>query len=129
MSGGHSPFPSTREIDVTRTVYHFTFKRGVPMRAVEDALVVASLAADALRDGGRDICDAVRLPNDAPRSCVIDARTESGAVLLRVFFAFVVSMFGPRAFRVVTEGDRAERRRGPRPRRRCAACAAAGVAR
>ena len=104
------------EATLTRTIYHFTFTKDVPIDAVEDALLLAEIAATAVEKHPRGACrlDARR------RACVIDARSAPGAALLRVFFAYVVGMFGVGAFRVVTAEDLAERhgreRRGRAPR-------------
>lgn len=92
---------------MTRTTYHFTFERRVPPDAVEDALVLAVLAAEALREGG-DEEDTLHVLDEDRRTCIVDATTDSGADTLRIFEAFVTSMFGRRAFRVVTAEDLAE---------------------
>lgn len=106
---------------MTRTIYHFTFRANVCLDAVEDALLLAVLAAEALHGAGRDAPDVVHLPADAPRTYVIDARTKAGNAVLRVFFAYVFRMFGPRAFRVVTAEDLGERTgRRRKPVQRCA---------
>ncbi len=112
---------------MTRTTYHFTFLKSVPMDAVEDALVLAVLAAEAIHDGDRAVARAVHLPESLPRVCVIDARTNAGRTVLRVFFAYVTGMFGVRAFRVVTTEDLERRAAGARGKcRHCARRAGAG---
>lgn len=108
---------------MTPTTYHFTFKENVCLDAIEDALVLAAIAATAVaKDPGEAYeFDARR------RTCVIDGRSAAGRALVRVFFAYVLGMFGPRAFRVVTAEDLAEQRR-PRARRSCR-CGRAGARR
>jgi predicted outer membrane lipoprotein len=108
---------------LTRTTYHFTFARHVPIEAVEDALVLAVLAATAVAKHPRG---AHRL-DPRRRTCSIDARSAAGAALLRVFFAYVLGMFGAGAFRVVTAEDLAERR--TRTCRSCSHRRAAGARR
>jgi len=104
---------------LTRTTYHFTFTKKADLQSVEDALVLASIAGEAL---GSDEPDRVTTHViDATRRTVrIDGRTAPGAATLRVFLALVSEMFGPCAFRVVTAEDRDE----PRARR-CRRCGGA----
>ena len=94
---------------MTRTTYHFTFAAKVDLDTVEDALVLASIAGEALGDDAADRV-TTHVLDDRSRTVVIDARSEPGAATLRVFLAFVSEMFGPRAFRVVTAEDLDERR-------------------
>lgn len=114
---------------MTRTTYHFTFDRRVPIEAVEDALVLAVLAATAVAKYPRG---AHRL-DARQRTCSIDARSAAGAALLRVFFAYVLGMFGADALSVVTAEDLAERgrreRRGKERRRAPRTCSCGAVAR
>ncbi len=109
-----------RRIPLTRTKYHFTFERNVNLRSVEDALVLASIAGEAL---GTDTPDRVttHVLDVKRRTVAIDGRAEPGAATLRVFLALISEMFGPRAFRVVTAEDRTEQRSHRRLCRRCRA--------
>lgn len=108
---------------MTRTVYLFTFERGVAIDAVEDALVVAAVAGEAMHADER--ADVLHVLDRRNRTCALDARTESGATTLSVFFALVTALAGPEGFRVVTAEDLAERkrrtRRGKAGRRRTGA--------
>jgi hypothetical protein len=99
---------------MTRTTYHFTFKSAVPMRAVEDALLLAAIAARAVAGDESRGRRTTHVVDDRGRTCVIDARTAAGAALLRIFFAYVTQMFGVCAFRVVTAEDLVPSRRAPR---------------
>jgi hypothetical protein len=103
---------------MTRTTYHFTFTSAVPMDAVEDALVVAAIAARAVAEEKAPARRTTHVLDDRRRTCVVDARTAEGAALLRIFFAYVVVMFGVCAFRVVTAEDLVPPRRAPRRRSR-----------
>ena len=96
---------------MTRTVYVFTFQRSVPLDAVEDALVLAAVAAEALHD---DTDEVTHLLDRGNRTCVLDARTATGHTSLRVFLGFVTALFGDDAFRIVTKEDLAERDRRTR---------------
>ena len=103
---------------MTRTTYQFTFTSAVPMDAVEDALVVAAIAARAVteeKSPGRRTTHAL---DERRRTCVVDARNAEGAALLRIFFAYVIVMFGVCAFRIVTAEDLVPPRRAPRRRSR-----------
>lgn len=114
---------------MTRTVYVFTFQRSVPLDAVEDALVLAALAAEALHD---DTGEITHVLDHEDRTCVLDARTASGAATLRIFLGFVGAIFGDDAFNVVTAEDLAEshgRERRQRQRSRCSCRRAAGARR
>jgi hypothetical protein len=103
---------------MTRTTYHFTFAAAVPMDAVEDALLLAAIAADAVADERDSARRTTHILDDKSGTCVIDARTAAGAVLVRVFFAYVSVMLGLRAFRVVTGEDLVRPRRDRRRRAR-----------
>jgi hypothetical protein len=107
---------------VTRTVYVFTFQRSVPLGAVEDALVLAAVAAEALHD---DTDEVTHLLDHEDRTLVLDARTARGNTTLRVFLGFVTAVVGEEAFRVVTAEDLDERHR--RRGARCSCRRAKGV--
>ncbi len=112
---------------MTRTTYHFTFAKRVPPDAVEDALVLAVFAAEALREGS-DEDDTLHVLDAHRRTCVVDATTDAGADTLRIFEAFVSAMFGRRSFRVVTGEDLAEAAGRADAPRGCT-CECAGAAR
>ena len=106
---------------MTRTVYVFTFKRSVRLGAVEDALVLAAVAAESLH---HDVGEVTHLLDHDDRTCVLDARTPTGHTTLQVFLALVTRMFGEDAFGLVTAEDLDEQH-GRRDRCTCRRAAGA----
>lgn len=85
---------------MTPTIYRYRFDRKVPPQGVEDSLVLAVLAAEGLHGAARVEMDAAtRMDKDLNR-CVIDATTQIGQDIARVFTSFLIHEFGRDAFAV-----------------------------
>lgn len=81
-------------------VYQFTFAAEIPFESVEVTLLRAILAAEALHGETQVRLDAAHCLDAEQRTCVIDARTDVGRDLNRLFAGFACREFGPDAFRV-----------------------------
>jgi len=85
---------------VKAEIYRYQFNKGVPMVEVEESLHLAILAAECLHGEASVRLDADYRFGRAKRSCVIDASTEVGRDICRIFTGFAIKEFGEDAFRV-----------------------------
>jgi hypothetical protein len=108
---------STADTRSGRTVYRLTFRIPVAMEAVEETLLLAILAVGCLHGGAAVRLDAGYAIDPGDRAVVLDAGTEIGRAVARVFIGFCTHEFGDDAFAVV----RAARPRGDPPRARAPA--------
>jgi hypothetical protein len=88
---------------VGTTSYRFEFGRKVPLKKVEESLLLAMVVVESLH--GRS---AVRLGvsfylDEKERSCVVDASTEVGLDLARILTGFLAEEFGEDAFKVTRD--------------------------
>ena len=90
---------------MNRKFYKYDFDRKVPMREVENSLLLAVLAVECLygRSGIRN--DAVFELHLKKRSCVIDAATDIGGSIARIFTGFLCQEFGEEVFKVKRVGN------------------------
>src|SRR5262245_15914876 len=86
-------------------VYRYRFAPGTSPHDVEAALVLAILATEALRGESQTRLDAAHHFEPESLSCAIEASTESGRDLNRLFVGFVRREFGEDAFRVERVAD------------------------
>jgi len=100
-----------------KDMVRYTFARSVSMREVEETLLLAVLAVESLFGESTVRLDASFSVDSSCRACVIDASTEVGRAICRVFTGFVSREFGSEAFKI-------ERVDSP-PAKEAAACAAA----
>jgi len=85
---------------VSRDIYRYRFERDVPMREARESLLLAVLAAECLHGESRVRLDAEYRFSRAKRTCVIDATTEVGRDISRIFTGFAIKEFGEDAFHV-----------------------------
>ena len=69
--------------------YSYQIERGVPFEAVEESLLLAILAAECLHGTPQVRLDAVFRADAAKRACVVDAGTEVGRDIARLFTGFL----------------------------------------
>ena len=102
---------------MTRTIYRYAFSREVAPEDVEASLVLAILGTEALCGESQTRLDAAHAFDPEKRACVIDADTDVGRTLNRLFVGFVRREYGEESFtvrRVVAE------RPSPRQEKACA---------
>lgn len=85
---------------MSRIVYRYTFADDVPGRDVEETLALAVLAAETLHGAARVRLDASYHLDPAHSVCVIDATTDTGQAVARLFTGLLTREFGERAFTV-----------------------------
>ncbi len=93
---------------MNRELYRYRFKATVPLRGVEKSLLLALLATECLHGRSLVRLDASFCLDNDKRSCVVDAATEVGRAIARIFTGFLTREFGEKAFKV-------ERIAGPPP--------------
>lgn len=102
-------------------IYRYHFSADVPFRDVEESLLLAVLAAESLHGRSLVRLEASFCLDEKKRSCVVDAGTEVGRHIARIFTGFLTREFGERAFTIQRRcGFRsgAGRRRADASRRR-----------
>lgn len=80
--------------------YRYHFAAEAPAQEIEETLHLAVLAAECLHGQSRVRLDAAFLIDADKRSCVIDAATEVGRDIVRIFTGFAIHEFGEHAFQV-----------------------------
>lgn len=80
--------------------YRYVFTPSVPPEEVEASLLLALFAAEALHGEAQVQLDAGHAFDAERRACVIDAGTEVGRDLNRLFVGFLRREFGEDAFTV-----------------------------
>ena len=90
---------------MNRVLYRYNFDSKVPIRDIEESLLLAVLAAESLHGRSLVRLDASFYLDSHKRSCVVDAATEVGRAIARIFTGFLTREFGEEAFKVERVGD------------------------
>jgi hypothetical protein len=85
---------------VDKDAYRYSFNEDVPLREVEESLLLAVLAVENLYGRSPVRLDATFLLDRKERTCEVNAGTEVGRAIARIFTGFLTQQFGERAFRV-----------------------------
>ncbi len=85
---------------MTRDIYRYRFNENVPLRDAEESLLLAVLAVESLYGRSPVRLDAAFCLDREKRSCVVDAGSEVGRAIARIFTGFLTRQFGEDAFRV-----------------------------
>lgn len=86
---------------MNREVHRYSFQSSVPAGEIESTLLLAVLAAEGLHGQSRVRLDAAYLFETETHACVIDAGSDVGRDISRMFTGFAIREFGEAAFRVV----------------------------
>ena len=89
---------------MNRELYRYNFDSEVPIRDVEESLLLAVLATECLHGRSLVRLDASFCLDSKKRSCVVDAATEVGCAIARIFTGFLSREFGEEAFKVKRVG-------------------------
>jgi len=90
---------------MNRELYRYNFDSKVPIQDVEESLLLAVLAAESLHGRALVRLDASFCLDSKKRSCVVDAATDVGRAIARIFTGFLSREFGEEAFKVERVGD------------------------
>lgn len=86
-------------------VYRYSFKRHLAMDDVQDSLTLAVLGAEQLHGRAKIRLDASFRLDRQRRSCTVNASTQVGQDIARLFAGFLTQEFGERAFQVRRSGN------------------------
>ncbi|MEK7270555.1 MAG: hypothetical protein AAB215_06375 [Planctomycetota bacterium] len=90
-----------------KEVYRYTFAPGTRMDEVEEALLLAIFACESLHGAPRVRMDASYAADRTARTCIVDATTDVGQDICRIFTGFITREFGEDAFAVQRAGGTA----------------------
>ena len=85
---------------MNRNLYRYAFTANTPMDDVEESLLLAVLAAECLHGRARVRLEAAFCLDSEKRSCVVDATSEVGGAIARIFTGFLSRQFGEEAYEV-----------------------------
>ena len=85
---------------MTNELYAYTFPPGPDMGEVEDALLLATAAAEGLHGRSRVHLDASFRCDPKTRTAEVDSNSEVGDAIARIFTALLATTIGEPAFRV-----------------------------
>lgn len=85
---------------MTKELYRYRFSAEVPIDEVEASFLLAVLATESLHGEAQTRLDASHYLDPIARACVIDAGTQVGRDLNRLFIGFIVREFGRDVFTV-----------------------------
>ena len=90
---------------MNQSIYRYNFDSKVQLKDVEDSLLLAVMAAESLHGRTMVRLDASFCLDPKKRSCVVDAATEIGRAIARIFTGFLSREFGEDAFKVERVGN------------------------
>ena len=90
---------------MNREIHRYAFQAAVPAEEVENTLLLAVLAAEGLHGQSRVRLDATYYFDADKHACVIDASTDVGRDICRIFTGFALREFGEGAFDVCRVQD------------------------
>ena len=82
---------------MTKELYRYRFTAEVPVEEVEASVLLAVLATESLHGEAQTRLDAAHYLDPNTRALVIDAGTQVGRDLNRLFTGFIAREFGPDA--------------------------------
>lgn len=88
-------------------IYRFEFGEGMSMSEAEATLQLAILAAESLLGESTVRLDAAYSIDEQRRVCVVDASSEVGRSICRIFTGYLTREFGEHTFQVrPVQGDK-----------------------
>ena len=93
---------------MTPEIYRFRFEPGACMKEVHESLLLSIFAAEGLHGRSCIRLDVSFCADDDKRALVVDARTEAGHTVARIFTNFLIRQFGEEAFRIERVGRQRE---------------------
>jgi len=86
-----------RSSTMTHDIYKYRFDESVPAQELEDTFMLAMLAVESLHGRSRMRMESRFNLDKARRTCVIDASTDVGSDLARIFTGFATKEYGERS--------------------------------
>ena len=86
-------------------LYRYNFGSTVPFQDIEESLLLAVLATECLHGRALVRLNASFWLDPMKRSCVVNAATEVGQAIARIFTGFLIREFGEKDFKVRRVGD------------------------
>lgn len=80
--------------------YQFSFSDQIPFHEVEESLLLALIATESVHGRSSVKLEASFKIHEQKRLCVIDAETEVGRHIARIFTGYLTQQFGEEAFKV-----------------------------
>jgi len=99
---------------MSREVFAYTFPAAVALTSVESTMDLAVLAVESLHGDAQVRLDIRHLLDRAQRKCLVDATSQAGRDLNRIFAGFLMEELGADGFDV----ERVEKTRSAVPQRR-----------
>jgi hypothetical protein len=90
---------------MNRNIYRYDFSDEVPLREAEDSLLIAVIATESLHGRSLVRLEASFCLDEKKRSCVIDASSDVGQNIARIFTGFLTREFGEGAFKVKRQSE------------------------
>ena len=85
---------------MTKELYRYTFKPFVPLPDLEASLLLAIVSAESLHGATQVRLDASHFFDPTKRACVIDAGTDVGRDVNRLFVGLLLREFAANSFTV-----------------------------
>lgn len=85
---------------MNQELYRYNFGAAVPFQDIEESLLLAVLAAECLHGRALVRLNASFRLDPTKRSCLVDAATEVGQAIARIFTGFLIREFGEKHFKV-----------------------------
>jgi hypothetical protein len=84
--------------------YRYQIASAVPFSEVEESLLLAIIAGECLHGPSRARLEAAYCTDQKTRACVLDASTEVGRDIARIFTGLLTKAFGDRSFKLERVG-------------------------
>jgi hypothetical protein len=94
-------------------VYNYGFRRHIDINDIQDTLTLAIIGAENLHGRSRVRLDGWWRLDRQRRRCVIDASTEVGETIARLFTGYLAKEFGESAFTVRRPQNGARQKEAP----------------
>jgi hypothetical protein len=85
---------------MSKLIYKYVFDQDVPIREIENSLLLAVLAVESLHGKSRVRLDTTYCLEPTKHTCVIDASAAVGKDICRIFTGFITREFGEESFSV-----------------------------
>lgn len=85
---------------MSHDIYRYEFSNDIPIQEVEQSLALSVLTTESLHGRSQVRMDASFFLDSEHRACIVDAGTEVGRNIARIFTGYLTREFGEGAFKV-----------------------------